>query len=96
MASSTDIVSTDAWDVYLFYPPGAEWTDAGLPPPAAALGQSGNQHGGGVIAALGTLPARGDQARLPDELRGRAVMAGDYTELPALLAKVARRFAPRQ
>ncbi len=22
-----------SWDIYLFYPPGAEWTDAGLHPP---------------------------------------------------------------
>jgi hypothetical protein len=83
-----------AWDIYLFYRPGAEWTDAGLPPPAAALAQAGNGQGeGGVVAALGTLPARGDQSRLPSWLAGRAVMAGSYDELPALLAVVARAFA---
>jgi hypothetical protein len=30
-----------AWDIYLFYPPGAEWTDAGIPAPEAALAQAG-------------------------------------------------------
>lgn len=75
-----------AWDVYLFYGPEAEWTDAGLPAPAAAMAQAG----GAVIAAVGTLPARGDQSRLPAGLEGRAVVAGSTDELPTLLAKVAR------
>jgi hypothetical protein len=82
-----------AWDVYLFYGPDAEWTEAGLPPPAAALWQGGSDRGGGVIAARGTLPARGDQSILPARLQGRAVVAGSYTELPALLSRVARSFA---
>ncbi len=82
-----------AWDIYLFYRPDAEWTDAGLPVPAAALAQAGNEKGGGVIAALGTLPARGDQSGVPESLEGRAVMAGSHAELPALLAQVARTFA---
>jgi len=82
-----------AWDVYLFYRPGAEWTDAGLPPPAAALAQASNGRGGGVIAATGTLPPRGDQAGVPDRLAGRAVMAGTYAELAPLLARVAARFS---
>jgi hypothetical protein len=30
-----------AWDIYLFYPPGAEWTDAGIPAPEATLAQAG-------------------------------------------------------
>lgn len=81
-----------AWDVYLFYGPDAEWSDAGLPPPAAALAQAGNGTGGGVVAAIGTLPPRGDQSGLPAVLQGRAVMAGTYGELSALLSKVARAF----
>jgi hypothetical protein len=83
-----------AWDVYLFYRPGAEWTDAGLPPPAAALAQASNERGGGVIAVRGTLPPRGDQAGVPERLAGRAVMAGTYAELAPLLSAVAARFSP--
>ena len=82
-----------AWDIYLFYGPGAEWTDAGLPPPDAALAQASNGRGGGVVAARGTLPPRGDQSVLPRWLEGRAVVAGSYADLPRLLARVARRFA---
>jgi hypothetical protein len=82
-----------AWDVYLFYGPGAEWTGAGLPPPAAALAQAGGERGGGVVAMRGTLPARGDQSTLPRFLEGKAVVAGGYAELPELLASVAGRFA---
>jgi hypothetical protein len=82
-----------AWDVYLFYRPGAEWTDAGLPPPDAALAQASNERGGGVIAARGTLPPRGDQAGVPERLAGRAVMAGTYAELAPLLSEVAARFS---
>jgi hypothetical protein len=82
-----------AWDVYLFYRPGVEWTEAGLPPPAAALAQASNERGGGVIAVRGTLPPRGDQAGVPEHLAGRAVMAGSYAELAPLLSEVAARFA---
>lgn len=82
-----------AWDIYLFYGPGAAWTDAGLPAPAAALAQASSDRGGGVVAAIGTLPARGDQSVLPDWLAGRAVLAGAYADLPVLLADVAGRFA---
>lgn len=84
------------WDVYLFYGPGVEWTDDGLPPPTAALAQAGNGARGGVVAAIGTLPARGDQSSLPPFLAGKAIMAGSYDELPALLAEVAARFSNRR
>ncbi len=93
VARSVGVPRWVAWDVYLFYRAGAEWTEAGLPPPAAALAQAGNELGGGVIAARGTLPARGDQAGLPALLEGRAVVAGPYSELPVLLSEVARRFS---
>ena len=74
-----------AWDIYLFYPPGARWGDAGPPAPAAALAQVA----GVVVGAPGTLPAVGDQARLPEKLRGRAVIVGEQPDLPGLLARVA-------
>jgi hypothetical protein len=93
VARSVGAPSWVAWDVYLFYGPGAEWTDAGLPPPAAALAQAGTGEGGGVVATIGTLPARGNQTWIPSRLAGRVVMAGTYEELPALLGEVARRFA---
>ena len=93
VARSIGVHEWIAWDIYLFYGPGAEWTDAGLPVPAAALAQAGNASGGGVIATRGTLPPRGDQAGLPAMLRERAVLAGAYAELPDLLAQVAGRFS---
>jgi hypothetical protein len=94
VARSLGMGSWVAWDIYLFYGPEAQWTDAGLPPPAAALAQAGSDRGGGVAAMKGTLPPRGDQSVLPETLRGRLVLAGDHAELPALLARVAARFAP--
>ena len=50
-----------SWDIYLFYPPDAEWTDAGLPPPEKVIVQAM----GVVLGAKGTLPPKGDQSRLP-------------------------------
>ena len=78
-----------AWDIYLFYRPGTEWTDDGLPPPAAFLAQVD----GRVVAGRGTLAPRGDQAALSPRLRGQAVVVGGRADLPALLAEVAARFA---
>jgi hypothetical protein len=80
-----------AWDVYLFYPPGAEWTDAGLPAPEAALAQAG----GVVVGTKGTLAPAGDQGRLPKVMRGRADVVGEQAELEALLSRVAEAFVER-
>src|SRR5689334_15029577 len=55
-----------AWDVYLFYPPGAEWSDRGLPPPEAAIAQAG----GVVVATKGTLPPAGNPSRVPERMLG--------------------------
>jgi hypothetical protein len=80
-----------AWDIYLFYAPGAEWVDAGLPAPAAALAQAG----GVVVGTKGTLPPAGDQTRLPKRMRGRADVVGEQSNFEALLARVAEPFARR-
>ena len=80
-----------AWDVYLFYPPGAQWTDAGLPAPEAALAQAG----GVVVGTEGTLPPSGDQSRLPKRMSGRADVVGEQSDLKALLSQVAQPFARR-
>ena len=80
-----------AWDVYLFYPPGPEWTDAGLPAPEAALAQAG----GVVVGTKGTLPAAGDQSHLPKKMIGRADVVGEQSNLEALLTQVADPFAKR-
>jgi hypothetical protein len=80
-----------AWDVYLFYPPGAEWTDAGLPAPEAALAQAG----GVVVGTKGTLAPVGDQSRLPKRMRGRANVVGEQANLEALLSQVAEPFVKR-
>lgn len=77
-----------AWDIYLFYPPGAEWTDAGIPPPAKAIAQSM----GAVIGAKGTLPPKGDQSGLSDWYRGRADIVGEPSELGELLTAIAVPF----
>jgi hypothetical protein len=77
-----------AWDIYLFYPPDAKWTDAGLPPPAKVIAQSM----GVVIAAKGTLPPRGDQSSVPAWAKGHADVVGEQTELAALLTQIAVPF----
>jgi hypothetical protein len=40
VARSFGVADRPAWDVYLFYRPGAEWTDAGLPRADRAIAQS--------------------------------------------------------
>jgi hypothetical protein len=77
-------VDKASWDIYLFYPPDAEWTDAGLPPPDKVIAQAM----GGVIGAKGTLPPKGDQSRLPKWAEGRADVVGEQSELPALLTAI--------
>jgi hypothetical protein len=83
-----------AWDIYLFYPPGVEWTDAGIPVPEAALAQAG----GVLVGSKGTLPPLADQSHLPNKLRGYAEVVGeheDFGELRDALARVAAAFAAR-
>jgi len=75
-----------AWDIYLFYPPGAA-----LDAPAAALAQAG----GVVIATPGLLPAARDQSHLKKRFRGHAVVVGDQAYLGTLLAKAAASFRER-
>jgi hypothetical protein len=74
-----------AWDIYLFYPPDAEWTDAGLPPAEKAIAQSG----GGVIGIKGTLPPEGDQTNVPEWGKGLVDVVGQPDELAALLTEIA-------
>lgn len=78
-----------AWDIYLFYPPEAVWTDAGPPEPQTVLAQAA----GAVVAAKGTLPPRGDAAGLPAALRERVDVVGTPDDLAELLSRVAGRFA---
>ena len=91
VARSLGVGDWTAWDIYLFYPPGAEWTDAGLPTAAAALAQTGSV----VVGSKGTLPPAGDQGRLPKRLRGHADVVGEQSNLGALLSQVAEPFAKR-
>jgi len=72
-----------AWDIYLFYAPGAA-----LDAPTAALAQAG----GVVIATPGLLPALPDQSHLPRRFRGHAVVVGEQAYLGSLLAKAAQSF----
>jgi len=80
-----------AWDIYLFYPPGAEWTDQGLPPAAKAIAQSMNA----VIGLKGTLPPKGDQSRVPGWGKGHVDVVGEPPELGALLTQIAGTFVER-
>ena len=73
-----------SWDIYLFYPPDAEWTDTGLPPPEKVIVQAM----GVVIGAKGTLPPKGDQTRIPKWAEGRADVVGEQSELSELLTSI--------
>lgn len=73
-----------SWDIYLFYSPDAEWTDAGLPPPAKVIAQTM----GAVVGAKGTLPPKGDQSRIPSWAEGRADVVGEVSELGKLLTAI--------
>jgi hypothetical protein len=74
-----------AWDIYLFYPPGAEWTDAGLPRAEKTLIQARRS----VVAMKGTLPPRGDQSNVPPWGEGVVDIVGTPSELAALLTQLA-------
>ena len=80
-----------AWDIYLFYPPGAEWTDQGLPPAEKAVAQSMKS----VIGLKGTLPPKGDQSRVPDWGKGYVDVVGEPAELGAVLTRIAVPFVER-
>ncbi len=80
-----------AWDIYLFYPPGVEWTDKGMPKPEAALAQAG----GVVIATKGTLPAVQLEEHIPKRLRDGVDVVGPQSDIEDLLARVATPFAHR-
>src|SRR5262249_12146130 len=73
VSRSMGVGTKAAWDIYLFYPPDAEWTDAGLPPPEKVIVQAM----GVVIGAKGTLPPKGDQSRVPSWAEGRADVVGE-------------------
>jgi len=81
-----------AWDIYLFYPPEAEWTDAGLPPAEQAISQSMSV----VIGMKGTLPPRGDQSRVPEWGKGYVDVVGEQSELGTLLAQIALPYVERR
>jgi hypothetical protein len=88
---SVGVPKWTAWDIYLFYPPGAEWTDAGMPAPEAAIAQVEEA----VVGTKGSLPPSGDQSRLPKGLEGRADVVGEKRDLALLLRRVAEPFAER-
>jgi hypothetical protein len=81
--------TTPVWDTFLFYPPGAIWTEHGLPAPERAIAQQG----GVVVGMLDTLPPVADQSRLLPELRGKAVVVGEQRDFADLLRRVAEPFA---
>ena len=89
VSRSFGIEGRAAWDTYLFYAPGAEWGEAGLPRAGHALVQSR----GVVLAPRGTLPPVGDQARAPPWARGKVDVVGEPEQLGELLARVAMAYA---
>ena len=91
VARSVGAPKWTAWDIYLFYAPGAEWTEQGLPAPEAALAQAG----GVVVGTSGTMPPLADQSRLPKNMRGHAEVVGEQANLEELLKRVAEPFAKR-
>ena len=84
-------VDKASWDIYLFYPPEAEWTDAGLPPPEKVIVQAM----GVIIGAKGTLPPKGDQSRVPKWAEGRADVVGAQSELAELLTALVVPFVEK-
>ena len=84
-------VSQPVWDAFLFYPPGATWTDEGLPTPELAIAQDN----GVVVGTPGSLPALPDQSRLGPELRGKAIVIGEQKDFESMLKQVAEPFVAR-
>jgi hypothetical protein len=84
-------VDQPVWDAFYFYPPGATWTEHGLPLPEVAIAQDN----GVVVGSLDSLPALPDQSRLPLELRGKAVVIGEQKDFETILKQVAEPFAAR-
>jgi hypothetical protein len=84
-------VDKASWDIYLLYPPDAEWTEAGLPAPEKVIVQAM----GVVIGAKGTLPPKGDQSRVPKWAEGRADVVGEQSELAELLTAIVVPFVER-
>ena len=74
-----------AWDIYLWYPPGAEWTDAGLPRAEKAIAQSM----GVVIGVKGSLPPKGDQSDVPEWGKGYVDVVGEQPKLGELISEIA-------
>ena len=91
VSRSFGITERAAWDIYLFYPPGAEWTDAGLPPAEKAIAQAR----GGVIGIKGTLPPKGDQSNVPAWGKGMIDIVGQPPELAELLTTIAVPYVER-
>jgi hypothetical protein len=91
VARSLGLTGWTAWDIYLFYPPGAQWTDQGMPKPEAVLAQAG----GVVVAMHGTLPAVELDNELPAEIKDKVDVVGKQSDIDALLASVATPFAAR-
>ena len=91
VSRSFGITDRAAWDIYLFYPPGAEWTDAGLPPAEKAIAQAR----GGVIGIKGTLPPKGDQSNVPAWGKGMIDIVGQPPELAELLTAIAVPYVER-
>lgn len=91
VSRSFGITERAAWDIYLFYPPGAEWTDAGLPPAEKAVAQAQ----GGVVGIKGTLPPKGDQSNVPEWGKGLIDIIGEPSELATLLSAIAVPYVER-
>ncbi len=88
VARSLGVDDWIAWDIYLFYPPGARWDDH-LPAPTVALAQIK----GVVVATKGALPPAGDADAIPARWRERADVVGEQADITELLVRAAQRAA---
>jgi hypothetical protein len=79
------------WDTFMFFPPGAAWTDTGLPPPERAIAQDN----GVVVGFADTLPPTPDQAKLPPDLRGKGSVVGEQSDFENLLRRVVEPYAAK-
>ena len=91
---SLGVADWHAWDIFLFYKPGSEWTSQGMPAPDAAIIESN----GMLLATKGVLSPTADQSGLPERFRDRAEVVANVAELPSVLGQVAavltKRAAP--
>lgn len=88
---SLGVADWRAWDIYLFYEPGAEWTSHGMPAPDAAIIESN----GALMATKRVLSPTADQSKVPERFRDHAEVVADVAQLQTVLGQIAAVLARR-